>query len=295
MTVNSPVIFGEVLFDCFDDGQRVLGGAPFNVAWHLQRFGCSPLLISRVGDDPMGRQIRETMQQWNMSTAGLQLDSAYPTGEVTITLHDGQPDFEILADRAYDYIQADIMPPMNPSLIYHGSLGVRLPESAAAFKSLLQRHPAPVFMDVNLRPPWWNREQLVQLLHSARWVKINDAELETVVESSGELRTKAEILLARHGLDLVIVTCGAKGAFALDSGGVFSDTVPTREIEVVDTVGAGDAFASVCILGLLLDWPVPQMMERAQQFASFLVGQRGAIITDPAVYQPLISEWRLEP
>ena len=61
---QSPAIFGEVLFDCFEDGSRVLGGAPFNVAWHLQAFGCKPLLISRVGDDPMGKLIRETMLQW---------------------------------------------------------------------------------------------------------------------------------------------------------------------------------------------------------------------------------------
>lgn len=294
MREKVPVLFGEVLFDCFDDGSRVLGGAPFNVAWHLQAFGCAPLFISRVGEDPMGRQIRDTMQDWGMTTAGLQQDSTHPTGEVRVSLRNGQPDFEILADRAFDHIQADAIPPLAPSLIYHGSLGLRLPDSAEALQQLFQRHPVPVFMDVNLRPPWWEREKLARLLDQARWVKINDDELETLVDDSGDLQAKARNLMQHHDLTWVIVTRGAQGAFVLDSRGGISETVPAAGTPVVDTVGAGDAFASVCILGLLQNWPIPLIMERAQQFASLLVGQRGATINDPALYGPLITEWRLE-
>ncbi len=293
MTDQVPVLFGEVLFDCFDDGSRVLGGAPFNVAWHLQAFGCEPVFISRVGDDSMGHEIRDTMQEWGMSTAGLQQDSIYPTGEVSITLHEGQPSFDILKDRAYDYIQADGLPELSPSLIYHGSLGLRLPDSAAALEQLLQRHPAPVFMDVNLRPPWWQRDQLVRLLDQARWVKINDDELETLVHDSGNLQARARKLMQQHDLSWVIVTCGAKGAFAIDTDGDISEIKPAAQIRVVDTVGAGDAFASVCILGILHSWPLPLILERAQQFASVLVGQRGATISDATVYAPLINDWHL--
>lgn len=293
MTDQVPVLFGEVLFDCFEDGSRVLGGAPFNVAWHLQAFGCNPVFISRVGDDAMGREIRDTMQAWGMSTAGLQQDSRYATGEVSITLHEGQPSFDILKDRAYDHIQADDLPALSPSLIYHGSLGLRLPDSAAALEQLLQRHPVPVFMDVNLRPPWWQRDLLAQLLDQARWVKINDDELETLVEDSGDLQARAHKLMQQHDLSWVIVTCGAQGAFAIDTDDGLSEIKPAAQTRVVDTVGAGDAFASVCILGLLHSWPLPLIMERAQQFASVLVGQRGATISDAAVYAPLIAEWQL--
>lgn len=293
MTDQVPVLFGEVLFDCFEDGSRVLGGAPFNVAWHLQAFGCEPVFISRVGEDAMGREIRDTMQDWGMSTAGLQQDSTYPTGEVSIALHDGQPSFDILKDRAYDYIQADDLPALTPSLIYHGSLGLRLPDSAAALEQLIQRHPVPVFMDVNLRPPWWQREQLLQLLDQARWVKINDDELETLIGGSANLQSRARQLMQQHDLSWVIVTCGAEGAFAIDTDGNISDIKPAEKIRVVDTVGAGDAFASVCILGILHGWPLPLIMERAQQFASILVGQRGATIHDTTVYAPLVTDWQL--
>jgi len=292
MTDQTPVLFGEVLFDCFDDGSRVLGGAPFNVAWHLQAFAGSPILVSRVGDDQMGRKIRDVMRDWGMSTVALQRDADHSTGEVRICLRDGQPEFDILEDRAFDHIQADTLPPLNPSLIYHGSLGLRLPDSAAALERLLRCHPAPVFMDVNLRPPWWDRTRVARWLDQARWVKINDDELSTLVVSADDLQSKARQLRQRHDLTWVIVTRGAQGAFVLDRRGGLYETSPAPSTPMVDTVGAGDAFASICILGLLRSWPIPLIMERAQQFASLLVGRRGATIDDPAVYGALMVEWQ---
>ncbi len=56
-----------------------------------------PVFISRVGDDSLGRRIRDTMQQWGLSSAALQLDSAHPTGSVEVTIQDGEPHFEIVA------------------------------------------------------------------------------------------------------------------------------------------------------------------------------------------------------
>ncbi|TNF98234.1 MAG: carbohydrate kinase [Gammaproteobacteria bacterium] len=290
---NVPVIFGEVLFDCFEDGSRVLGGAPFNVAWHLQAFGCSPLFISRVGDDPMARQIRSTMQQWGMTTAGLQLDSAHPTGEVKVSLKNGQPTYDIVINRAYDYIEADSLPPLSPSLVYHGTLGLRQPESASVLETILEQYSMPVFMDVNLRPPWWNKAQAAQLLDQAQWVKINDEELNILTDSSEDLPEQAENLLKTHHLELVVVTLGKDGAFILDNQGAFTETAPLPDIPVIDTVGAGDAFASVCIIGLLYNWPHDLIVQRAQEFASVLVGQRGATISDHNVYQAFANKWQM--
>ncbi|OQX46150.1 MAG: carbohydrate kinase, partial [Candidatus Sedimenticola endophacoides] len=102
-----PLIFGEVLFDDFPDGSRVLGGAPFNVAWNLQALGARPLLISRVGNDALGRSIREQMQHWGMDLSAMQLDSAHPTGTVEVRIDDGEPSYEIVAPCAYDFIRFD--------------------------------------------------------------------------------------------------------------------------------------------------------------------------------------------
>jgi fructokinase len=64
-------------------------------------------------------------------------------------------------------------------------------------------------------------------------------------------------------------------------------------LTVVDTVGAGDAFASVLLLGINQDWPLQQAMERAQAFASALVGQRGATVQDTHFYQAFVDSWAL--
>ncbi len=84
-------VFGEVLFDCFPGGEQVLGGAPFNVAWHLQAFGQRPRFVSRVGEDEAGRRIRRAMSDWGMDTDDLQRDPRHATGQVQITFSGGEP------------------------------------------------------------------------------------------------------------------------------------------------------------------------------------------------------------
>ena len=98
------MVFGEVLFDRFPDGNVVLGGAPFNVARHLQAFGREPLMISRVGNDALGRNIRQAMEDWSMTLRGLQLDSQHPTGTVDVSFHADEPSYDIVDQRAYDFI-----------------------------------------------------------------------------------------------------------------------------------------------------------------------------------------------
>jgi fructokinase len=293
------LVFGEVLFDCFEDGSTVLGGAPFNVAWHLQAFGCSPLFISRIGNDELGAAIRTSMQNWGMDISGLQQDPAHPTGTVQVSLQDGEPGYEIVADRAWDFIEARQIPDVDPGLIYHGSLALRSPNSADALQSLTGRTKAPVFLDVNLRPPWWEKSRLGKLVSDATWVKLNEHELRTLVpadagvtgDSVDELRVNTDNLIERYRLQLAIVTLGEAGAFAMDESGGLFEIEPNGRSTVVDTVGAGDAFASVCILGLVHGWEVDTILRRAQAFASAIVGRRGATIDDRAFYQDLLQQW----
>jgi fructokinase len=292
MTERCPLLYGEVLFDCFEDGSRVLGGAPINVAWHLHAFGLAPLLISRLGRDAGGQEVLAAMEAWGMSTAGMQEDADHGTGEVRVGLIDGQPGFDIMAERAWDFIDGEQIPPVSPSLIYHGSLALRHPVAAASLARLQQSSPAPLFLDVNLRDPWWQREQVRALMGQARWLKINDQELEALVEAHGQdLEAKAAALLEHEALSLVVVTCGAEGAFALDDQGQLERVHPTSSVPVVDTVGAGDAFAAVCICGLLRHWPLSDTLRRAQDFAVEVVKQRGATLQDPAIYQQCRLDW----
>lgn len=294
VNVERPVIFGEVLYDCFPDGQTVLGGAPFNVAWHLQGFGLSPLFISRVGDDPLGHRVRDTMHRHGMDASGLQLDSLHPTGMVTITLSDDGHRFEIMPERAYDYIDRHALPPLpEAALFYHGSLAARCPVSAQTLAGLCSRYRDQRLIDVNLRSPWWQQAQVLELLDGAWFAKINDEELLQLVPDGEDDIHRIRRLIGNAGLQLLLITRGAAGAELHTAGGDSFRVAPDAVTTVVDTVGAGDAMTSVLILGLLQGWPYRQTLERAQAFASAIVGRRGAIVEEPDFYPSYIEAWGL--
>ena len=288
-----PVIFGEVLFDAFPDGNRVLGGAPFNVAWHLQAFGARPLLVSRVGDDEEGRIVRERMAGWGMDLAGLQTDNERSTGAVAVSYEGGEPSYEILPGQAYDFIDAGQLPAVDGcTLLYHGSLALREPASRAALEALKAAAGAPVFIDVNLRDPWWDAAEVESWVAEARWAKLNEDELVHLGSDGGDLFQKAGQRRRRSGLDTLILTRGARGAVAKTAKGEVVEVVPEPDgAPVVDSVGAGDAFASVIILGLLRGWPLMETMERAQRFASAMVHRQGATVDDPAFYAEISDMW----
>ena len=289
-------IFGEVLFDHFPDGARVLGGAPFNVAWHLQAFGAAPRLVSAVGDDADGRAIRAAMLDWGLDDSGLQTAPGRGTGRVEIRLRGGEPSYDILPDRAYDHIRPPAGHTM-PDLLYHGTLALRQTVSAATLAGL-RAAAGTVFLDVNLRPPWWSREQVLNWVAAADWVKLNAQELAWLesaeLPAGAELEPRVRDFLQRHQLAGLVVTLGRDGAVAMTP----EDPDPVRvapppATRVVDTVGAGDAFAAVLLLGIRHGWTLAQMLERAQSFASRIVARRGATAADRALYAPFVASWGL--
>lgn len=292
------VIYGEVLYDCFPDGQRVLGGAPFNVAWHCQAFGMKPLLISRVGDDPSGQNIRQAMTDWGMTTAGLQHDSQHPSGVVEVGFDAGEPSYSIVENSAWDFIEKNSLPELqNNSLLYHGSLALRSTASSTTLDYIKQQINASIFVDINLRSPWWELPQIKQMITDAQWLKLNQHELvqiqpdltEAVLEDDDALIK----LLQHFQLELLIVTRGEQGVVACDKQGTVNRVMPETVSQVADTVGAGDAFSSVMLLGQYLQWPLPIRLQRALQFASAVVGLQGATSRDSGFYQPFIEAWQL--
>ncbi len=295
MNNKQIALFGEVLFDQFSNGQQVLGGAPFNVAWHLQAFGMQPCFISRVGQDAAAENIKQAMRTWSMAKNQLQTDADYSTGTVKITLNNSEPSYDILANQAYDFIaaeQLDLATQYN--IIYHGTLALRHATSAHALTVLKARHQGKVFVDVNLREPWWQLELVEQLLSQAHWVKLNEQELQQLQPSPTALKEAMTLLIARHALQVLIVTCGEQGAVAMSNTGEFVTVTPRGVSPIVDTVGAGDAFAAVVLLGFQAGWPLQLTMDRAQDFASVLVSQQGATVQELKFYQPFIQAWQLD-
>lgn len=293
-----PVVFGEVLYDCFPDGADVLGGAPFNVAWHLQGFGVQPLFVSQVGRDLRGERVLQTMEQWGMDRTAVQFDDRHPTGTVQVTFTDqGQPAFDVVPDQAYDFITSGAVTAALAGeavpLLYRGTLAARSPGSQTTLETLVEHLGAPVFVDINLRAPWWTQTEVEASLRQARWAKLNDDELAMVTGGmigSGGLEERGAQLRARYGLELLILTSGAAGACFIGAERV-QQLAPPPLTELVDTVGAGDAFSAVTILGLLRDWPLEKTLSRALGFAAAICRQRGATAADRALYERCREQW----
>jgi fructokinase len=285
-----PVLFGEVLHDCFPDGSRVLGGAPLNVAWHLRALGLDPYLVSRIGHDDAGREVLEALRKGSLDIAGMQIDPGRPTGRVTVHIDACEPRFQIPPDQPWDRIAAPPDPPPDTGLLYHGTLALRDPRSGRSLAALRSAVAAPVFVDVNLRDPWWNAARVADALDGARWCKLNDDELRRL-SGPGDLRDAALRLVARHGLERAFVTRGAAGAFALGADGDCHPVTPLPGIVVIDTVGAGDAFAAGVIAGLLGHWGIETTLRRATRLASGVCGLRGAVAASPAFYEQLFARW----
>ncbi|MEW6677213.1 MAG: PfkB family carbohydrate kinase [Pseudomonadota bacterium] len=292
--------------DCFPD-REVLGGAPFNVAWHLRALarqaGPSPVLVTRIGRDSRGQRVLGALEDAGMSLEGIQQDSLHDTGIVQISLNQAgdQPSFTIPPDQAWDYINPDIARMValarRPGRIYFGTLAQRGP-SRQALRYLLTSSPAEGFLDVNLRDPWVREDVLRSSLKLARSVKLNDAELTRIatllgLEGSSDL-DRGRALVRAFRLQHLLVTRGAQGAWLLDKAGQLHETAADKAVDVVDSVGAGDAFAAVFLLGLERQWPIPQTLDRAHEFAAALCGQRGAIPESADFYTPFIEAWGLD-
>lgn len=295
-----PVIFGEVLFDRFPDGRSVPGGAPFNVAWNLTALGLSPLFVSRVGEDDDGRALLNAMHRHGMSLDGMQVDPVHPTGEVRVTIGEGGPSYEIVHPSAWDAIERDqtltAVGKDRPSLIYHGTLALRSQPSRDALNLLRNTHRTVSFVDLNLRAPWWNRDGVERAMVGANFVKLNDEELAKLTggpcQTADDIARTAERFHDEWGFDSLIVTRGADGALVVDANGIHHAPPPPKPAVMADTVGAGDAFASVMIAGVLAGWEIRRSLARAGAFASAVVGLPGATTDDDDFYRPFRDEWK---
>jgi fructokinase len=290
---NRPVIFGEVLFDRFPDGSDVLGGAPFNVAWNLKLLGAEPLFVGAVGNDGPGQRVRAAMVSAGLDTRALLVTADAPTGAVQVTLRDGEPSYDILSDQAYDHVEPAALREVVPvpvDLLYYGSLALRAEPSRSACNWLAE-HARRCFVDVNLRKPWYRPETVLDLVRDADYVKLNKDELRELVEGENDAARVHTLMLQAGIREAVILTAGSEGAaIHLRDGTRFEAPAP-KVANLRDPVGAGDAFASVVILGVLEGWTWPVTLERALGFAAAVCTLQGATSTDPAFYAAASHRW----
>lgn len=290
MKNNTPVlVFGEALFDCFPDGEQVLGGAPFNVAWHLQALGDKPFFISRIGTDRLGQKLLATMHDWGMNTQSIQTDPTHQTGQVGVKLIANEPHYTITPDCAYDFISSETMNNLpDNGILYHGTLGLRQSISRKSFSHLTKQASLSIFLDVNLRTPWWQKHDVFNWLTLARWVKVNEDELQQLGFVSTDLHESMYKFQQQFKLEQLIVTRGEKGAIILANNGKIYEKTPPKIDDITDTVGAGDGFSAMYIHGLRERWPIEKALDIAQQFAGNIISLRGATTTTPQFYRKFI-------
>lgn len=297
------ILFGELLADIFPD-REVPGGAPFNVACHLKAFGAEPLLASCIGIDPLGASLRAAMDRFGLSPALLQVDALRGSGRVEVIPVAGGHRFDIPPGQAFDHIDAHTLVAATralrspPALIYFGTLAQRDPASRAALEALLGANTAPCFVDLNLRPPWVDPGIAQSALRRASLAKLSEEELLVVAGWQGigdAAPTALALSVAKaFGIATLVVTRGAQGAWAIADGGLIE--VPAAPVEAsveapADSVGAGDAFAAIVILGHLRGWPLPITMSRAAEFAAAICAIHGATPTDTAFYPRFAESW----
>jgi len=283
---RSTVVFGEVLYDCFEDGRKRLGGAPFNVAWGLAAFGADPLFVSAVGQDEDGDSIMDRMQEWDLSEAGLQESPHYETGRVEVAIEDGEPRYEVPSPRAWDFIEDEGF--FADRLLYHGSLALRGEFSAKTLAAIRERSRGARFYDVNLRPPHTPLPLVREWLEGADWAKLN---LDELAEVSGRkdlgfdhAEAAIDEVRDRYGVGTVLLTAGTEGA-RIRGGFGEASLAPAPEVErFVDSVGAGDAFTAVTLFGILNGWDAAEIVGRASEFAAKVCGLSGATTTDRDFY-----------
>jgi len=288
------LVIGELLYDELPDGRRP-GGAPFNFARHMHRLGHDVRLVSRIGNDQNGDDLLQAVQQTGLDDQYIQRDPQYATGRVTVELDaHGIPEYHIEEDVAYDHLLLDALPPASEGdLIYFGSLVQRTKAGRKQLEQFLVRQPdhALRFYDVNFRAGCMQSEILAHSLKQADSVKLNKEELELVAPLTGS-RLKGDSLV-RHLIDKfkieqITITFGKQGSILYTGSekytqpaGIISDE------QIVDTVGAGDAFSAIIANGILTQTEPLTLLAQATLFAEKICTISGAVPADNTFYLEL--------
>ncbi len=285
--MRSILCFGEALWDCLPEG-RFIGGAPLNVAFHLNQLGSMAYPVTAVGRDELGQELVTQLKHWSVDTRFVARHAALPTGTVTVQLDANRnAHYTINEGVAWDDI------PVTPELltvatevdaIIYGTLAQRTARNRHQLSLLLEKAPGAFKVcDVNLRPPYDTAERVWELIREADLIKLNDTEIVKLMdETSGHhtLEALARLMAEETGAKAVCVTAGAQGAgllYALEW--YWADAQPVR---VVDTVGAGDAFLAALVESLLEPDAAPwECLHRACRLGEFVASQRGATPRHP--------------
>lgn len=279
------ICFGEVLFDVFPT-HRKIGGAPLNVALRMASLGIDAQIISRVGNDEIGKELLAFIKENGVAIDTVQVDKNLPTGEVIVQLNDkGSASYTINYPVAWDKIycgpEEEILVKKADALVF-GTLVCRDSVSHASLLEIINYAKYAVF-DVNLRAPFYSKEVLINLMMQSDFIKFNDDELYEVSAFMNSpyhsLEQNIHFIAEQTNTKHICVTKGSHGAVLYYNEQMYYNS--GYKVDVVDTVGSGDSF----LAGLLSKLLYENNPQEAIDFACAL----GAIVAKNEGANPKIS------
>ena len=282
---TNVVCFGEVLFDVFPNHKKI-GGAPLNVALRLASLGANTQIISRIGNDSIGKELLQFIEDNNVTTTTIQVDNSHNTGEVIVKLDaKGSASYTINYPVAWDKIE--VMPEAikaveNADALVFGSLVCRDAVSYQTLLSLIEIAKYKIF-DVNLRAPFYTKEILIDLMHRADFIKFNDDELFEISDYLNSpyhsLEQNILFIAEKTNTKHICVTKGSHGAVLYFNKKMYYNS--GYKVRLADTVGAGDSF----LAGLLSKLLARNDPQEAINFGCAI----GALVAQEEGANPVIS------
>lgn len=274
------VCFGEVLWDVFPTHKKI-GGAPLNVALRMNSIGVASTIISKIGNDENGKDIIKYIEDHNMSSSLIQVDSDYMSGVVHVMINEkGNASYDIHYPSAWDKIVVNSAVEKQVSeadAFVFGSLICRDEISRASLFSLLKKAKYKV-LDANLRAPYYTTEVLIELMFKADFIKLNDEELYEIsqkLESPyNSFEQNIKFIAEKTNTKQICVTKGAFGAVLYYNEKFYYNS--GYFVKVVDTVGAGDSFLATLIVRLLKEKSPQKSLNYACAIGALVAGQEGA-------------------
>jgi len=272
---------GEVLWDLLPGGKQP-GGAPFNFAFHCHQLGHTAAIVSRVGADELRGAIRAAIRRLGLDDGFVQQDDTHPTGTVQVAVSaDGQPHYTITPAIAWDHLawNVDLEALLaRTQAVCFGTLAQRHPDARATIQAALRAaRNALVVFDVNLRQHYYDRDTLAASLTASRWVKLNEDELAVLRDLLGLVGKTPSALLRElrrcYGLEVAALTRGERGCLVQADDEEIS--VAGVRVQVVDTVGAGDAFTAGLLCAVLEGQALGDAAAFANRLAARVAGAAG--------------------
>jgi len=280
---KTVIAFGELLWDLLPD-ETILGGAPFNFTYRIHDLGDTGVMVSRIGNDDLGRQAFARVEDLGLDTSCIQWDNHKPTGTVKVSFdEDYNPDYVIIPDVAYDRVELtdkllDVAE--NSDCFCYGTLAQRSPKSRDTLAALLEAATDTLkFLDINLRKECYTRETVTFSMEKADILKTNDEEAVKLCEMFdlplNTLPKFCQTCIDTWSLEYCLVTFGANGAFVYAAAGEYLYE-PGYDVALADSLGAGDAFSAGFIHKFLRGSTLREACEFGNRLGALVATKNGA-------------------